>query len=112
MAKNSAKQQTVVAKGPPPLKQTMAKPIAGYTDPNDLRTLMTNAKRLGRDDIWREAFQRLAGCGLVEMLPQRGARVSQVSADEIVKYLGFPRERLHVVLLAAEHPATVAARSV
>ena len=30
---------------------------------------------------------------------------SQVSADEIVKYLGFPRERLHVVLLAAEHPA-------
>ncbi len=31
---------------------------------------------------------------------------SQVSADEIVKYLGFPRERLHVVLLAADHPAT------
>ena len=30
----------------------------------------------------REAFQRLAGYGLVEMLPQRGARVSQVSADE------------------------------
>ncbi len=30
---------------------------------------------------------------------------SQVSADEIVKYLGFPRERLHVVPLAAEHPA-------
>lgn len=59
MAKHSAKQQTVVAKGPAPLKQTMAKPIAGYTDPNDLRTLMTNAKRLGRDDIWREAFQRL-----------------------------------------------------
>lgn len=31
---------------------------------------------------------------------------SQVSADEIVKYLGFPRERLHVTLLAAEHPDT------
>ena len=30
----------------------------------------------------REAFQRLAGYGLVEMLPQRGARVSQVSASE------------------------------
>ncbi|MDI1282982.1 MAG: hypothetical protein PSV46_01175 [Reyranella sp.] len=59
MAKHSAKQQTVVAKGPAPLKQTMAKPIAGYTDPNALRTLMTNAKRLGRNDIWREAFQRL-----------------------------------------------------
>ncbi len=32
--------------------------------------------------------------------------VSDVSADEIVKYLGFPRERLHVVPEAAEHPAT------
>jgi DNA-binding GntR family transcriptional regulator len=30
----------------------------------------------------REAFQRLAGDGLVEVLPQRGARVSQLSADE------------------------------
>ena len=29
---------------------------------------------------------------------------SQVSADEIVKYLGFPGERLHVVPLAAEQP--------
>ncbi len=59
MAKHGAKQQAIAGKGPAPLKQTMAKPIAGYTDPNDLRTLMTNAKRLGRDDIWREAFQRL-----------------------------------------------------
>jgi glycosyltransferase involved in cell wall biosynthesis len=31
---------------------------------------------------------------------------SQVSADEIVKYLGFRKDRLHVVLLAAEHPAS------
>lgn len=30
----------------------------------------------------REAFQRLAGDGLVEVLPQRGARVSTLSADE------------------------------
>lgn len=30
----------------------------------------------------REAFQRLAGDGLVEVLPQRGARVSQLSATE------------------------------
>ncbi|MCY7401903.1 MAG: glycosyltransferase family 4 protein [Nocardioides sp.] len=29
---------------------------------------------------------------------------SEVSGDEIVKYLGFPRERLHVVPLAAAHP--------
>ena len=29
---------------------------------------------------------------------------SDVSADEIVKYLGFPRERLHVVPLAADDP--------
>ncbi len=59
MAKHGTKHQSIVAKGPPPLKQTMAKPIAGYTDPNDLRTLMANAKRLGRDDIWREAFRRM-----------------------------------------------------
>ena len=59
MAKHGSKQQAAVPKGPPALKQTMAKPISGYTDPGDLRTLMTNAKRLGRDDIWREAFQRL-----------------------------------------------------
>lgn len=58
MAKNNAKQMPV-AKPPTALKQTMAKPISGYTDPADLRTLMTNAKRLGRDDIWREAFRRL-----------------------------------------------------
>lgn len=58
MAKNNAKQ-TPIAKPPAMLKQTMAKPISGYTDPADLRTLMTNAKRLGRDDIWREAFRRL-----------------------------------------------------
>jgi DNA-binding GntR family transcriptional regulator len=30
----------------------------------------------------REALQRLAGDGLVEMLPQRGARVSQLSVDD------------------------------
>jgi glycosyltransferase involved in cell wall biosynthesis len=30
---------------------------------------------------------------------------SEVSAGEIVKYLGFPRERLHVVPLAAGQPA-------
>ncbi len=58
MAKHGAKH-TSVPKPPAALKQTMAKPISGYTDPGDLRTLMTNAKRLGRDDIWREAFQRL-----------------------------------------------------
>ena len=58
MAKNNTKQ-AAVAKPPPALKQTRAKPISGYTDPADLRTLMTNAKRLGRDDIWREAFRRL-----------------------------------------------------
>jgi glycosyltransferase involved in cell wall biosynthesis len=34
---------------------------------------------------------------------------SEVSADEIVKYLGFPREQLHVVPLAAGAPAVEAA---
>jgi hypothetical protein len=37
----------------------MTKPISEYTDPKDLRNLMANAKRLNRDDIWREAFLRL-----------------------------------------------------
>jgi hypothetical protein len=36
----------------------MAKPIAQYTVAADLRTLMVNAKRLGRDDVWRDAFRR------------------------------------------------------
>jgi glycosyltransferase involved in cell wall biosynthesis len=34
---------------------------------------------------------------------------SEASGDEIVKYLGFPRERLHVVPLAAEHPGAARA---
>jgi DNA-binding GntR family transcriptional regulator len=33
----------------------------------------------------REAFQRLAGEGLVELLPQRGARVSKLAADEAAR---------------------------
>lgn len=37
----------------------MAKPIGEYTDPKELRNLMANAKRLKRDDVWREAFERL-----------------------------------------------------
>jgi len=60
MAKNSArKQQQPVEKVPGALRQTMAKPIADYTAPEDLRTLMANARRLGRDDVWRDAFRRL-----------------------------------------------------
>jgi len=60
MAKNNArKQQQPIEKAPPALRQTMAKPIANYTVAADLRTLMVNAKRLGRDDIWRDAFRRL-----------------------------------------------------
>ena len=37
----------------------MVKPISEYTDRTDLRNLMANAKRLNRDDVWREAFRRL-----------------------------------------------------
>ncbi len=37
----------------------MAKPISEYTDPKALRNLMVNAKKLNRDDVWREAFLRL-----------------------------------------------------
>lgn len=37
----------------------MVKPISEYTDRTDLRNLMANAKRLKRDDIWRDAFRQL-----------------------------------------------------
>lgn len=37
----------------------MAKAISDYTDPKDLQALMANAKRLGKDDVWKEAFHRL-----------------------------------------------------
>ena len=59
MAKSKArKPQPVVVQAPTAVRQTMAKPIAQYTVADDLRTLMVNAKRLGRDDVWREAFRR------------------------------------------------------
>ena len=55
----------------------------------------------------------------VKWMEKRGAanatRVitdSQVSADEIVKYLGFPTDRLHVVPLAATHPVDADAAAV
>lgn len=37
----------------------MSKRISEYTDATDLRNVMANAKRLERDDVWREAFLRL-----------------------------------------------------
>lgn len=57
MAKHT--KQAPVAKAPVGVKQTMAKPISTYSDPEQLRTLMQNAKRMGRDDIWRQAFDQL-----------------------------------------------------
>lgn len=36
----------------------MAKQISEYTDINALQTLMENAKRYGREDVWNEAFRR------------------------------------------------------
>ncbi len=60
MAKRSTKRANVpVEKAPVAVKQTMMKPISSYTDPEHLRTLMQNAKRMGRDDIWRQAFDQL-----------------------------------------------------
>jgi glycosyltransferase involved in cell wall biosynthesis len=53
----------------------------------------------------------------VKWMERRGARNatrvitdSQVSADEIVKYLDYPRDRLHVVPLAPTHPVDATAR--
>lgn len=56
MAKN---HKPAREKAPVAVKQTMTKPISSYTDASQLRTLMENAKRMGRDDVWREAFDRL-----------------------------------------------------
>jgi hypothetical protein len=36
----------------------MAKPISAYTDVAQLQTVMRNAKRQGREDIYNEAFRR------------------------------------------------------
>ena len=58
MAKHKARKQQPVVQPAPVVRQTMAKPIAQYIVADDLRTLMANAKRLGRDDVWREAFRR------------------------------------------------------
>lgn len=37
----------------------MAKPVHEYDNPNDLRSLMANAKRLGEHDVYWQAFRRL-----------------------------------------------------
>lgn len=62
MAKNKARkqqqQQQPVVQPARVVRQTMAKPIGQYTVAADLRTLMANAKRLGRDDVWRDALRR------------------------------------------------------
>lgn len=70
MSKNPAKQAPV-EKPAAPSKQKMAKPISAYDDPAALRILMQNARRLGRDDVWQEAFRRLCtleGAGQTEPL--------------------------------------------
>ena len=60
MAKNSSKRgRAPVEKAPQVIKQTMAKAVSSYTDQGQLRTLMENAKRMGREDIWRQAFDQL-----------------------------------------------------
>jgi hypothetical protein len=35
------------------------KPISAYTDAKELRQLMKNAKKLGRDDVYWQSFNRL-----------------------------------------------------
>jgi hypothetical protein len=37
----------------------MKKPICAYTDAAELKKLMANARRAGRDDIYNEAFRRM-----------------------------------------------------
>ena len=84
MAKRSTKRANVpVEKAPVALKQTMTKPISSYTDPEHLRTLMQNAKRMGREDIWREAFDQLCSLeGATQTEPLDRAFYSTLAAYE------------------------------
>lgn len=38
----------------------MKKKVHEYTDAEELRALMVNAKRIGREDVWMQALSRLA----------------------------------------------------
>ena len=58
MSKNTSKRPPA-EKPAPGVKQTMAKAVSTYTDEGQLRTLMENARRMGREDIWRQAFDQL-----------------------------------------------------
>ena len=84
MAKRSTKRTNVpVEKAPVALKQTMSKPISSYTDPEHLRTLMQNAKRMGREDIWRQAFDQLCSLeGATQTDPLDRAFYSTLAAYE------------------------------
>ena len=84
MAKRSTKRANVpVEKAPVALKQTMTKPISSYTDPEHLRTLMQNAKRMGREDIWRQAFDQLCSLeGATQTEPLDRAFYSTLAAYE------------------------------
>ena len=84
MAKRSTKRANVpVEKAPVAVKQTMTKPISSYTDPEHLRTLMQNAKRMGREDIWRQAFDQLCSLeGATQTEPLDRAFYSTLAAYE------------------------------
>jgi hypothetical protein len=48
----------------------MTKPISEFTNAKSLQAIMANAKRLGANDVWREAFRRLCAlAGLDEADP-------------------------------------------
>lgn len=81
---------------------------------------------IGRTPV-REAIQRLAMAGLLEVLPRRGIRVSQVDADGVLRLLDVsrgvdnalargaavratPEQRLEFTRVAAEFEAAAARR--
>lgn len=86
MAKNSSKRgRAPVEKAPPAIKQTMAKPVSTYTDEGQLRTLMENARRMGREDIWRQAFDQLCSLeGAEETDPLAKAFYRTLAAYELL----------------------------
>jgi len=110
MGKNSArKQQPVVAKAPAALRQTMVKPIAQYTVAADLRTLMVNAKRLGRDDIWSDALRRLCvleGDGQTDPL-QRGFYEVLAAHEQLLSEKNARATRATSIRLKAKNKGVV-----
>jgi hypothetical protein len=69
--------------------------IEDYTDPEKLKTMMANAKRVGNDEIWRRAFRRLCALeGLNQADPlHRDFYETRLMSNYLPKKMGVPPKR-------------------